>query len=175
MNLENRHSGSRDPLATAYDIMLERIHALVGQPGNRVFALRADLAFAREKAVELSELTREEATRIAMYLERDLHDAAVFIAETGQELRQWWRFDVQQVEERVLDMFSSVADQTSLQLRAVNETLRQTAIYQAGEVTGPGTLVCDHCGLEQHFPRSCRIDLCTSCHGKEFHRERITA
>jgi len=163
-------SRTRDRLEAAYEKMLERVHALVGQPGNRVSALRGDLEQAREKAVELGELTREEAEKVATYLERDLHDAAVFIAETGQELQQWWRFDLQQVEERLLDMFISVADQTSVQLRAMQEELRRAGLYYAGEVTGPGTLVCNDCGRELHFRKPGRITPCSGCHGNEFRR-----
>lgn len=168
--IPTRHYAN-DALIAAYNAMLERIHALLGQPGNRVAALRSDLAYAREKAVELSELTREEADLVAKYLERDVQDAARFIANTGQELRTWWRFDVQQVEARVLEMFGKVADQASLQMQVMNEELRQdVAIYQTGEITGPGTLVCHACGTESHITRPSRIVPCASCHGTEFCR-----
>jgi hypothetical protein len=46
----------------------------------------------------------------------------------------------------MMDAFSKVADQTSLQLAQWAEVARQMSLYQAGEVTGPGTLVCDRCG-----------------------------
>lgn len=165
--------GSRiiqDPMAIAYKIMLERVHGLLGQPGNRVSALREDLETAREKAIALSELSREEAERIFVYLERDVKDAAIFIANTGRELRQWWRFDVQQVEARLLEMFINVADQTSLQMQAMNEELRHTAAYLANEITGPGILVCRNCGTEQHFVQPGRIKVCTNCQNKDFVR-----
>jgi Zn finger protein HypA/HybF involved in hydrogenase expression len=172
MNSEEKQH-PRDRLETAYEKMLERVHTLLGQPGNRISALRGDLEQARETAVELGELSREEADKVATYLERDLHDAAVFIAETGQELQQWWRFDLQQVEERLLDMFISVADQTSLQLQAMNEDLRRAEIYYAGEVTGPGTLVCNDCGQEFDFHKPGRIAPCSNCHGRAFRRLSI--
>jgi len=160
----------KDPMTTAYRAMLERVHALIGQPGDRVSALRADLEFAKEKAVELSELSREEAERILIYLERDLRDAAIFIANTGHELRQWWRFDLQQMEHRLSEMFISVADKTSVQLQTMNEELRHTAVYLANEITGPGTLVCRNCGHEFHFIQPTRIKVCINCHNTEFVR-----
>jgi len=169
MNPGEKHR-TQDRLEVAYEQMLERVHTLLGQPGNRVSALRRDLEQVRERAVELGELTREEAEKVATYLERDLHDAAVFIAETGQELHQWWRFDLEQVEERLLDMFIGVADKTSVQLRAMGEALRRAELYSAGEVTGPGTLVCKDCGKEFHFSKAVRIGPCSDCHGKEFRR-----
>ncbi|KOR29591.1 hypothetical protein TI03_01955 [Achromatium sp. WMS1] len=165
----NRHR-PKDPFIAAYQIMLEYIHAAIGQPGNRMLALRADLELAREKALELSELTREEIEHVATYLERDLHDAAIFIADTGKELKQWWQFDVQQVEENLLNMFSNVADQASLQLHAFNEQLQRLKIYQAGEVTGPGTLICCNCACEQHFAVLGIIKPCAKCSNHKFQR-----
>ncbi|KOR32059.1 hypothetical protein TI05_09670 [Achromatium sp. WMS3] len=160
----------KDPLTTAYLMMLEQLHLLIGQPGNRMLALQNDLEFVREKCIELSELTQEEVEKIAIYLERDLHDAAVFLTETGQELHQWWQFDVQQVEAHLFKMFSNVADQASLQLHAFNEKLRQSALYKAGEITGPGTLVCQNCGETQHFMAPALIKPCVKCAATEFQR-----
>lgn len=161
---------TQDPMELAYKVMLERVYALTGQPGDRVSAVRADVAFAVEKAVALSELTREEAERIAQYLERDVNDAAVFIANTGRELRQWWRFDVQQIEQRLMDMFTSVADKSSLQMLQMNAVLNEVAIYLADEVTGPGSLVCRNCEREYNFTQPSRIQPCTNCQGREFFR-----
>jgi Zinc-ribbon containing domain len=157
-------------LEAAYEKMLERVHYTIGQPGNRVPALRHSLEQAREKAVELGELSREEADRVAVYLERDLRDAAVYIAETGRQLRDWWRFDLAQVEQRLLDMFVGVADQTSVQLREMSEVLKQAQYYYTGELTGPGTLVCNDCGRELHFRRPGEIPPCPACLGTEFRR-----
>lgn len=162
---------TQDPMELAYKVMLGRVYALLGQPGDRVSALREDLAFAVEKAVVLSELTREEAERIAQYLERDLHDAAIFIANTGRELRQWWHFDVQQVEQQICDIFASVADKTSLQILQMNAELREVAVYCADEITGPGTLICHNCKQKYDFTQPSRIQPCGNCGNKEFLRK----
>ena len=120
--------------------------------------------------MELGELTREEAERVAGYLERDLRDAAGFIAETGQQLRDWLRVDLERMGQGALDLFAQVADQTSLQLRNLAERARRAEVYHTGEVAGPGTLVCVQCGKELHFDRPGRIPPCPRCHGTEFRR-----
>jgi len=160
-----------DRLVAAYEKMLERVHETVERAESQVPALKQNLEQAREKAVELGELTREEAEKVASYVERDIHDAAVYISDTGQQLREWWDFDLKQMEERALELFASVADQTSLQLREMRENLRRAQLYHTGEVTGPGTLVCTGCGKAMHFKKPGHIPPCPGCRKTEFRRE----
>ncbi len=162
-----------DRLVAAYEKMLERVHDTVEKAESRVPAFKQNLDLAREKAVELGELTREEADKVASYIERDMHDAAVFISETGQQIRDWWQFDLKQIEERVLDMFVNVADQTSLQLREMQENLRRAEMYHTGEVTGPGILLCQGCGREIEFKKPGQIPPCPGCEGTRFKRKPI--
>ena len=48
----------------------------------------------------------------------------------------------------------------------------ELAGYHTGEITGPGTLVCDNCGEELHFHKPSRIPPCPKCKGTSFHRKR---
>lgn len=158
-------------LVGAYETMLERMRETIDVAERRtVPMLREAIIEAREKAVELGELTREEAERVSRYLERDVHDAANFLNETGREFRDWFRFDWQLINQRLLDTFSNVADQTSLAFRDLAERARRASLYHAEEITGPGTLVCTQCGEEMHFRHVSRIPPCPNCHGREFTR-----
>jgi hypothetical protein len=172
MNASDRE-GALDRLVAAYEKMLERVHDRLERAESHLPTVKQNLDQAREKAVELGELTKEEAEKVASYIERDLHDAAVYISDTGQQLRDWWRFDLKQMELRILDIFASVADQTSLQLREMAEDLRRAELYHTGEVTGPGNLLCTGCGKPMHFKKPGRIPPCTGCRGTEFRREPI--
>jgi DNA polymerase III alpha subunit (gram-positive type) len=160
-----------DRLVAAYERMLERAHEVVDKAEAQVPSLRQNLEQAREKAVELGELTREEADKVATYIERDMHDAAVYLAETGQQLRDWWHFDLQQMEDRMTEMFAAVADQTSTQLREMRENLWRAEHYHTGEISGPGTLSCSQCAKQMHFTKPGRIPPCPGCHGAVFRRE----
>ena len=160
-----------DKLVDGYERMLKATHEGIEQAQKETTPrLREMLEKTRDRMVELNELTREEAQKVSDYVARDIRDAAEYIAETGEDLREWWHFDMQLMEQRMLDMFSRVADQTSLQLQQWAEVARQSALYQAGEVTGPGTLVCDKCGAKTQFVKAGRIPPCQDCGGTAFKR-----
>jgi len=165
----------RDPidrLVAAYETMLERVHEAWGK-NDKVTApgLRIALQHAREKAIELQELTREEAEKISTYLERDIRDAAHYLAETGQTLRGWWRLDIELIEDRLADLFASVADRTNLELRALADRAKKGETYHTGEVASPGRLNCVNCGKAMKFHRTGRIPPCPACKGTQFQRD----
>jgi len=158
-------------LVAAYEKMLERVHqALEHAEQDTIPTLKRSIEQAREKAVELGELTREEADRVATYVERDMKDAAGFLGETQQELSDWLKFDLRLIESRLLDMFANVADRTRVELSALAEQARQASFYHTGEVTGPGTLICRWCGKPMHFHKAGHIPPCPKCHSIEFRR-----
>ncbi len=162
-----------DPMVDAYERLLKQTQEGIEQAKEATPRLRDTLEKARDNMVALGELTREEANRIADYVERDIQDAAQYLVETGEDLRDWWRFDLELIEQRMLDAFTSVADQTSLQLRQWTEQARRASLYQAGEITGPGTLICDKCGAETRFTRTGRIPACADCGGTVFRRRKV--
>lgn len=168
---EAHKNETADKLVHAYEQMLKQTHETIEKAQTESAPkFREMLEKARDNMVELGELTREEAEKVSDYIKRDIEDAANYIAETGQDIRDWWRFDLELVEKRMMDMFKLVADQTSLQLAQWAETARQMSLYQAGEVTGPGTLTCDRCGAETHFVKAGRIPACADCGGTTFRR-----
>lgn len=175
MNDQERRTGEGkdtvDRLVAAYETMLERVHEAAERAEEKTVPwLRETLHQARDRAVELGELTREEADRIAGYLERDIKDAAGFIADTGKEFRDWLRFDARVVTDRVLEMLGGMADQTAQALRELAERARQATTYHTGEITGPGVLECTACGERLHFEKTARIPPCPKCKGTTFRR-----
>lgn len=160
-----------DKLVDAYEHMLKHASETIEETEKEaVPALRELLNKAREHLVEFGEITREEAVKVAEYVERDIQDAATYLAETGDDLKAWWRFDLDLIEGRLRDAFSRVADQTSLELQNWAEQARQASLFQAGEVTGPGTLACLSCGAEMHLHKAGRIPPCPKCQALSFKR-----
>jgi len=157
-------------LTDAYDNMLERVKSALETAGVDV-APTIHKAFenAEEKASELGELSREEASKVATYLQRDIHDAAEYLADQGEELSSWARFDLQLVEQRILDSFATVADKTTLALDELRQRA-QAAGWHTGEITSMGTLVCQQCGKALHFHKTSHIPPCPACHHTEFKR-----
>jgi hypothetical protein len=169
---ENRKRDAVDRMVAAYDRMLKHTHdAIADAQKETVPRVRDILEKTRDQMVELGELTREEAAKVSGYVERDIKDAAAYIAETGAGLRDWWRFDLRLMEERMIDVFTSVADQTSLQLREWAEQARRAPAYRTGEITGPGTLVCEACGEALNFLKAGRIPPCPKCGGTAYRRD----
>lgn len=173
---QDRNTESPDHLVEAYDRMLKQTHDQIEEVRQGTIPRLTDLlGRVRDQMVELGELTREEANRVSEYIERDIKDAAHYIAETGEDLRNWWRFDLELMEQRMLEMFARVADQTSLNLAQWAENARLMSLYQAGEISGPGTLICDRCGAETHLVRTGRIPICADCGSTLFRRRAETS
>ena len=162
-----------DRLVQGYDRMMERVKDMLEKVEHETPPrLRQAIEFAKEKAVELEELTIEEAERIGNYLRRDMEDAAEYLAsEEVEDLKAWFRFDVELIEQQLLEMFLSVADRTRLDMLDLEEQLEEAREYHTGEITGPGTLVCINCGERLHFHKTSHIPPCPKCHETKFSRE----
>ena len=168
---QQHDEGAIERLVQGYRRMMERLKAAIEEAGEEAKpTLEENLRRAQEKAVELGELTREEAEKVAGYLRRDLEDAAHYLEDTGSELAQWLRFDLELIEDRLLDMLLTVADRTRLELAEFERQMQRAASYHTGEITGPGVLRCTTCGEELHFREPGHIPPCPRCHGTEFQR-----
>ncbi|MEZ5543024.1 MAG: zinc ribbon-containing protein [Pseudomonadota bacterium] len=168
--MKDEHT-TRERWHAAYDKMMARVRtALEEAEENTRPKVSAFIDKARDTAVELEELTRDEAERVAYYLRRDLEDAGRHLAETGHELGDWLRFDVHQIEDRLLEIFASVADRTRLEMLQFEQEVDEGLAWHAGEVTGPGSLTCDACGAVTRFSATGTIPPCANCGHTVFHR-----
>ena len=161
---------TNEKLEQAYEKMVERVHNL-WDSGEGQHSLKQAILHARDKAEELQEITREDANKVADYVSRDLHEMGSYLHETGEELRDWFRFDVGLIGDRILEKLISVADKTRLELAALQEHNREASQWHTGEITGPGTLICRQCGEQLHFKKTGHIPPCPKCHKTEFKRE----
>lgn len=160
-----------EAMGEAYELMLERIsdgyHKLEKKAGPPLTQLLAD---AKEKSVELGELSREEADKLAEYLRRDLEDAGSYLARTGSEFSEWLGFETSLLGDRLLELFKKAADKTTLELMKLEAGPETPALYNTGEITGIGTLICTECGETLHFKKPGRIPPCPKCHATTFQR-----
>ncbi len=167
--MSKNNTESKEHLIPAYRKMMTRVEQTHQESATT--GLQAHINAAIDKAVELNELTREEAERIGDYLRRDLQDAAEFIISTEQALADWLRFDLALVEESLLDMFSLMVDQSRLELDNLAESARQATEWQSGEITALGTLYCENCGHSLHFHKPSYIPACPNCGATRFKRK----
>lgn len=173
--MAEQRATATDKLVGAYKTMLDRIRTTLSHAeADAIPSLEHNLETAKEKATELNELTREEAERIGDYLRRDIEDAAHFLTASGKALRDWARFDMELVEDKFLDAFSGMVDQTRLELDWLERQANRYGTWHSGEVIGIGTLRCQACGEELHFHAPGHIPPCPACHGSVFKRVSTT-
>ncbi len=168
---ENNGSSPEERLIQGYNKMMERMKELfeTAEAQARPKILQA-IEYAKKTAVDLNELTKDEAQKLGEYIKRDISDAAEYLAESENDLSQWFQFDIKLIENWLWEAFSSVADKTRLELIAFSERLEKDSKYHTGEITGPGTLKCTGCGKITKFQKTGRIPPCGGCHGTEFER-----
>lgn len=160
-----------DALGEVYEKMFERAVENFHKAEEKSGALFHKLIDeAKEKAVELEEVSREDAEKLSAYIKRDLSDAADDLSKTGRELKDWLGFETTLLESSIFDLLLKAADKTTLELLKMKEDAQQASIYHTGEITGPGTLVCDQCGEKLHFRKAGKIPPCPKCHATTFHR-----
>ncbi len=172
-NPKDEHPPAAERLPRAYDRMLERVRAFLARgegPATDRPALHRSIDSAKETAVELGELTRDEAERIGYFLKRDLEDASRYLAESGRELADWLQIDVGLIEGQLLQWFADAADHTRLDWIRLQADLARNAEYHTGEIAGPGVLECVACGERIHFRDTGHIPPCPRCQGTVFHR-----
>jgi len=160
-------------LVEAYDKMMERVSKLLDTAEQQALpVLQKNIEKAKNQAIELKELTKEEAEKLGNYLRRDMHDAAENLQESGKDISSWFNFDIKQIEDRALEMFAKVADKTSYELAQLAAQAKRSQEYHTGEITSIGTLACQSCDTVIHFKKTSRIPPCPKCHKTVFVRTR---
>jgi polyhydroxyalkanoate synthesis regulator phasin/DNA-directed RNA polymerase subunit RPC12/RpoP len=167
-------------LIAGYKRMMEVIRATADEADKEV---RPKLTYlieaAKDRLVDLGELTREEAEKVGDYLRRDVEHAAAFFAkgktrdkteDKRSEFVDWLRLDTNLIERDLFDLFLSVADKTELEWLALEQQGRPRHDYKTGEITGMGTLRCISCGHLISFHSTGQIPRCPRCHGTVFSR-----
>lgn len=170
--MADEQRNSNEQPVHAYQQMMARVKgALEHATTDTLPGIRHYIDHAVDKAVELEELTREEAERVGDYLRRDVHDAAEYLAgnEDG-DLKAWMRFDVEQIEGRILGMFQVMVDHTREELDTLKVRAEVMSEWYSDEITGPGTLQCQACGKVIQYRKPELIVPCPGCGGTVFVR-----
>lgn len=164
-------NNSSNRLITAYNLMMAEMRNAFNQKNTADMSLQKALDLARQEAIHLGEISAAEAVEISEYIKRDINDAAEFMMDTKAEFYDWLMLDIEVIERKVIDLFLSVADHTRVELeqfRQTEEPANKPAselvpIYRTGEITGPGTLICESCGKTNAFHSSDAIKDCSQC------------
>lgn len=160
MNKNKLINAYSDLMAHIYEAMDDTLHS---------FADALDIA--KEKTSKISDLSSEELDRVSGFVKRDVEQAAQGLSEKADKhsLAEWFKFDIELIENFTLDAFLSIADKTRIELAKL-EQLAQKHTYHSGDITGPGTFICDACGKEIAFKTPSEIPVCPACHADTFIR-----
>lgn len=162
-------------LISAYNQMMQEMRDAFEQTDPSDMSLQKSLELAKLQAVHIGEVTAEEAHEIGEYIKRDINDAAEYMMDSSAEFYDWLMLDIEIIERKVMDLFLSVADHTRIELEQFKRVkqVSETPIYKSGEITGPGTLICESCGRNKPFLSSDEITDCSQCgHGRFIRRQQ---
>ena len=159
---------NKNKLIAAYSDFMKHLHETMEET---IHTFAEALEISKEKTGKTSDLTDEELDKLSGYVKRDIEHAAHGLSdkEDKDSLSEWFKFDIELIENFTLDAFLSVADKTRLELAKL-EKLAEAHTYHSGDITGPGTFECDECGKEIAFKTTSEIPECPACHAKTFIR-----
>ncbi|WAK01450.1 zinc ribbon-containing protein [Methylobacter sp. YRD-M1] len=159
---------NKNKFIAAYNEFMKHLHETMDET---IHSLADALEISKEKTRRSTDLTKDEVDQVSDYVKRDIEHAAHGLSETRdtESLSEWFKFDIELVENFALDAFLSLADKTRLELAKL-EQLAELNTYHTGDITGPGTFVCDQCDKQIAFKSTSEIPECPACHGKTFVR-----
>ena len=159
---------NKNKLIAAYSDFMTHLHETME---DTLHSFAEALEISKEKTSQSSDLSKEDVDKISGYVKRDIEHAAngLTAKEDKNSLSEWLKFDVELIENFTLDAFLSVADKTRIELAKI-EQLAETHTYHSGDITVPGTFICDACGKEIAFKTASEIPECPACHAKTFIR-----
>jgi Zinc-ribbon containing domain len=159
---------AKNKFVTAYTDLMEHLYLAMD---NSLHSMADAWDIAKAKMGKAGELTHEEISIISDALKRDIESAAHGLPghQDANSLSEWFKFDIDLIENFTLDAFLNLADKTRIELAKLGEQAKHH-IYQSGDVTLPGTFTCDQCHKEIAFKQPSQIPECPACNGKSFTR-----
>ncbi|MFK5985572.1 MAG: zinc ribbon-containing protein [Pseudomonadota bacterium] len=167
----NSDESNMDKLVHGYDTMMEQLSAWVEKTDETAGPLLTNGIQDAEKFMhDLGKWSKDEIDLLSRYIKRDIHDVAVNLEKQNKSLAEWLQFDVQLIESKLLEVFSTMTDKTRLELNKLSHLAEREHIWHTGEVTSVGTITCKQCKTQLHYQKAGRIPPCPKCHKTEFVR-----
>ena len=159
---------NKNKLITAYSDFMSHLHETME---DTLHSFSEALEISKEKTSKDSNLTSDDLDKVSRFVKRDIEHAAHGLSaeEDKNSLSEWFKFDIELIENFTLDAFLGLADKTRLELAKFGQ-IAEAHTYHSGDITVPGTFICDDCGKEIAFKTPSEIPECPACHGKTFIR-----
>lgn len=167
----DKQSNNNDNLTQGYEKLLKRVEKTLSSVTEHTEdTLSQALGKAKERAIELEELTQEEADKVHEFVTRDLYSAGLHLVEEERDVADWLRLNLLLIEKKLLHRFTALSQAAKLELNHLNKAKQRFDEWHTGEVTTIGTLSCKSCGEQIQFKHTGRIPPCPKCHATLFER-----
>lgn len=159
---------NKNKLITAYSELLNHFHETMD---DALHSFAEAFEISKHKTAQSADLNPEELDKVSGYVKRDLEHAAHALPQTANNdsLSEWFKFDIELLENFALSAFLNLADKTRIELARLQQLATKHS-YQSGDITAPGTFICDACGKEIAFKTPAEIPKCPQCHATTFVR-----
>ncbi len=160
---------SDNKFINAYDELMGHLYEIMD---DTLHSVADALEIAKEKTSELGGFTQEEISQVADFLMRDIEHAAdsTPMVSDANSLSEWFKFDIELIENFASDAFASLTDKTRIELAKIENQAKKYHTYHSGDIAGPGTFLCDNCGKQIDFKSTSEIPECPDCKSKTFSR-----
>ena len=103
---------------------------------------------------------------------RDIEHAAESTPSVSDKdsLSEWFKFDIDLIENFALNSFRSLADKTRIELAKIQNQANKYHAYKSDDIVGPGTFICDKCGKQIAFKSTSKMPKCPECQAETFSR-----
>lgn len=176
MNKNDKRPPHSRSAPEAYDRILDRLLERLDKAGEYSWdVLQQQIEEAAEMELAAEEMTRDEMDLLKAYVRRDLSQLGYYVHETGAGVAAWLNFDLDILEQKMVQRLLALADRSVVDYELLREQLdHDETRYLAGEITAPGTLECLACGKTQCLTRTSVIQPC-SCGAVVFRRRSTGA
>ncbi len=158
-------------LTRAFDHMVEQVGDALHEAEEALAPTIDEMVHnAQVTTREIFALTQEEVEILGNTLKRDLHKANQALNREGKDLRQWFAFDLELIEDRFIDLVARAADKAWLDFRDFEQEDHQASVYRSGEPCNAGSFSCRACNEVVQLPRSGVLPPCPACDQREFYR-----
>ena len=91
------------------------------------------------------------------------------LMETNSDFTEWLKMDLDALEQKILDLFLSVADHTRMEIKQFIGEIEDTTYY-SNDLACKGDYQCEHCLNVLHVEHVRQLMACPVCKQKEFKR-----
>ncbi|SFG00786.1 zinc ribbon-containing protein [Neptunomonas qingdaonensis] len=169
---ESNQPGFKQDVPSIYNRVLDRLTDTLENVEHHSWDyLQEKIEEAVELELTAEEMTRDEMDLLTAYLKRDLKQLGYYAHETGEGIAAWLHFDLNVLENTVVEKLVALADQTRIDQERLREQLANEADeYMAGEIAAVGTFECQSCQQQMQLKKTSLIEPCKACGAEHFRR-----